>query len=148
MQSPQTPRFKLPLLAIGQAQKELFHNEALTLLDFLTSPIVQAKHDDPATLMPSDGEAWLIDLHPMGEWIEHANHIAVWTAGGWRFVEPSSYLAIYVSDVNETAVFRNNIWVFHGIIAEPQGGSVIDTEARLAIESIINALRIKAVIES
>ena len=28
-----TPRFALPLLAAGQAQKELFHNEALTLPD-------------------------------------------------------------------------------------------------------------------
>lgn len=46
MQSPQTPRYKLPLLAIGQAQKELFHNEALILLDFLIHPIVSAKHAD------------------------------------------------------------------------------------------------------
>ncbi|GAB5488869.1 MAG: hypothetical protein Pars2KO_24390 [Parasphingorhabdus sp.] len=148
MQSYQTPRFKLPLLAIGQAQKELFHNEALILLDFLTCPSVLAIHDDPATLMPSDGQAWLIDLNPIGEWSLRANQIAIWTPGGWRFIEPAGYTELFVSDANEIAVFRNNTWVFHGTISEPGGGEIVDMEARLAIDSILDALRMKAVIGS
>lgn len=34
MNDQTTVRLSLPLLQVGQAQKELSHNEALTLLDF------------------------------------------------------------------------------------------------------------------
>ena len=37
-----TSRFALPLLAAGQADKELTHNEALACLDILLQPVVQA----------------------------------------------------------------------------------------------------------
>ena len=35
-----TPRLSLPTLIPGQAQKELFHNEALQVLDFLVAGAV------------------------------------------------------------------------------------------------------------
>ncbi len=147
MQSLQTPRYKLPLLATGQAHKERFHNEALTLLDFLVCPIVQAKHSDPNILVPSEGKAWLVDANPTGDWVSRTNQIAIWTAGGWRFVEPNIGAEIFIADANETAIFRGNNWVSHGAIVGPEGGSVIDIEARIAIDSMLEALRIKAVIE-
>lgn len=34
-----TPRWTLPLLAAGQAQKEMTHNEALSLLDLIVHPV-------------------------------------------------------------------------------------------------------------
>lgn len=148
MQSSMTPRFSLPLLALGQANKELFHNEALILLDFLVNPSVQAVHDDPSTLSPLEGEAWLIGEDPIGEWALKTNQIAFWTGGGWRFVEPNEHAELFVSNVHETGVFIDNIWVFHGIIEKPAGGSIVDMEARQAIDSILDALRIKAVIRS
>ena len=42
MTDPQTDRFALPLLQPGQAQKEMFHNEALAALDLLIQPAVEA----------------------------------------------------------------------------------------------------------
>ncbi|WP_312846581.1 hypothetical protein [Sphingopyxis sp. PET50] len=39
---PSTARLALPLLAMAQAQKEVTHNEALTLLDLLVQPVVEA----------------------------------------------------------------------------------------------------------
>ena len=148
MQSAQTPRYKLPLLAIGQAQKELFHNEALVLLDFLIRPIVLAQHADPSSLDPADGEAWLVDQNTSGEWASRQDQIAIWTAGGWRFIEPVAHSELFVVSVNETAVFRDGNWVFGGSVFSPVGGSTIDVEARQAIESILAALRIKGVIEN
>lgn len=148
MHSIQTPRFKLPLLAIGQAQKELFHNEAVTLLDFLVCPTVLSIHDDPTSLSPSEGEAWLIDTDASDIWESRANQIAIWTTGGWRFVEPHLQAHIFVADRNETAVYRSGAWVFNSGINNPYGGNVVDVEARQAIDSILEALRIKAIIES
>ena len=148
MQSLQTPRLKLPLLAVGQAQKELFHNEAITLLDFLVCPTVLSIHDDPTSLLPSEGEAWLIDTNPSGLWDSHANQIAIWTNGGWRFVEPHLQAYVFVADRSETAVYRGGAWIFNNGINNPHGGSVVDVEARQAIDSILEALRTKAIIES
>ena len=148
MQSLHTPRYKLPLLATGQSNKELFHNEALTLLDFLVHPAVIAKHRDPDTLDPVEGEAWLIDDDPVGEWVARANQLALWTAGGWRFLEPQRNYQIFSADTGENFVFNNGEWVANGAIVDPEGGPVVDTEARQAIESILDALRLKGVILS
>ena len=53
----ETARFNIPLLAAGQAHKELFHNEALARIDFLLHPIVQAIETDPAAIVPVAGHA-------------------------------------------------------------------------------------------
>lgn len=145
MQLLKTPRFNLPLLATGQAKKEITHNEALILLDFLVSPQVLASHDDPGTLLPSEGDAWLIDPNPVGDWISRANQVAIWSSGGWRFVEPSENLELFVTGTNERAVFRENKWAIHGVIAKPDGGDLVDVEARAAIDSILNMLGINTV---
>lgn len=118
------------------------------MLDFLVQPVVLAKHADPDVLSPSDGEAWLVDQESSGDWAARQNHIAIWTAGGWRFIEPIEHAKLLVKDVKETAVFLDNEWIFGGAISGPTGGSTIDVEARQAIESILEVLRIKAVIEN
>jgi len=148
MQSSYTPRFNLPLLAIGQAQKELYHNEALVLLDFLVNPTAIAIHEDPSLLSPSEGDAWLVGSSPIGEWNSKSSQIAVWTAGGWRFVVPGIGTKIYLLDTNEIAIFRNGDWVLSGQISAPNGGAFVDVEARLAIDSLLTALKDKALIEN
>jgi hypothetical protein len=45
-----TDRFSLPLLVAGQAQKELFHNEALLALDTIVAGAVEKR---PATILPT-----------------------------------------------------------------------------------------------
>ena len=37
----ETPRLKMPFIVAGQAQKEVAHNEALTILDSLCAPAVE-----------------------------------------------------------------------------------------------------------
>lgn len=136
-----TARYKLPLLAVGQAQKELFHNEALSILDFLIQPVVISIEENPELLSPTEGQAWLIGNSPAGEWINHSNQIAGWTVGGWRFVNPSEHMRIFLENEQELVVFRSGTWEFAEQIDDPDGGSVVDTEARDAIESILQTLR-------
>lgn len=55
----QTPRFQLPFIMPGQAQKELHHNEALILIDLGLHAAVEGTRGDPPAV-PEAGEAWLV----------------------------------------------------------------------------------------
>src|SRR3546814_14471192 len=85
---PTTARFQLPLLAAAQAQKEVTHNEALTLLDALVQPVVEAGPQNSPPLAPAVGQCWLVGAAPTAEWSESAGTNATLTAGGWRFAAP------------------------------------------------------------
>src|SRR3546814_14786219 len=83
-----TPRFSLPLLAVAQAQKEVTHNEALTLLDALVHAAIEAGPLATPPANPAIGQCWIVDAAAPGVWSGAENAIAIWTAGGWRFAAP------------------------------------------------------------
>jgi len=135
----ETARFEIPLLAVGQAHKELFHNEALARIDFLLHPTVQAIETDPTALAPIAGQAWLVGPGATNEWLDQQDKIAGWTGNGWLFISPSPLMRIYVESIDSFAFYRG-AWQVSEEVAGPAGGSVIDTEARTAIDSILVAL--------
>ncbi|MBJ7501800.1 MAG: DUF2793 domain-containing protein [Sphingopyxis sp.] len=86
---PTTPRLALPLLAVSQAQKEVTHNEALTLLDALLHAAVEAGPLAAPPASPVTGQCWLVDAVPTGAWAGNSHAIAIWTRrsrvdAGWR----------------------------------------------------------------
>src|SRR3546814_18696274 len=80
-------RLFLPLLAPGQAQKEITHNEALAQLDIITQAVVQAVGVDvpPASLAP--GECRILGPSPEGSWSGMAHNLAGWTENGCSYVQ-------------------------------------------------------------
>ena len=50
-----TERLSMPLLSAGQAQKELFHNEALQLLDMAVAAAVETPPQDDPPAGPAEG---------------------------------------------------------------------------------------------
>ncbi|WP_448662333.1 DUF2793 domain-containing protein [Sphingomonas sp. CJ20] len=159
-----TARHQLPLLQPGQAQKEMSHNEALTLLDLMVQPAMVAIADTPPA-SPQPGQCWRVGSAPMGAWAGKAGQLAGWTDGGWRFVQPREGLTVWIEEGTEFATFYGGDWhagelrgrVFvEGLqvvgkrfsrIAEPQGGSVVDAPARAAIVAVLNALRAHGLID-
>lgn len=137
----ETPRFALPLLSVGQAHKELFHNDALSLLDFLMHPVVQAVVDDPSSLSPEDGDCWLAGPAAVAEWSDRADHIAGWSAGGWHFIKPQESMKIILQSDHSSAIYSGGTWLFLEQVDVPSGGMMIDLEARSAIDSILAVLR-------
>jgi hypothetical protein len=143
-----THRLSLPYLVAGQAQKEVTHNEALTLLDSLVQPVVVEV--GPAAV-PSA---------PVGAWTGKAGSIASWTSGGWRFCEPREGMIVW-SLANTLAARRtSSAWVIgsetattlsiggqqvigprSSAIPDPSGGANVDANARLTLVSILTALR-------
>lgn len=137
---PITARFSLPLLAVAQAQKEVTHNEALTLLDALVAPAVEAGPQNDPPPAPLAGQAWLVGAVPTGAWAGAAGSLALWTAGGWRFVAPRAGMRVIRLDDGLCLCFDGAIWSVPPAIAAPAGGAVVDTEARAAIGALISCL--------
>ena len=155
-----TARFALPLLYAGQAQKELSFNEALTLADALVQACVEAVGADTPPADPDPGRCWIVGTAPTGEWSAAAGALALWTEGGWRFTSPREGMAAWSAGDELPAHYTGGAWRIGRVAAaqlvidgeqvvgarepsieDPDGGSVVDTEARLAIEAILGALR-------
>jgi hypothetical protein len=162
-----TDRLGLPLLVAGQAQKEVTHNEALTLVDMLIQPTVQSVGLTTPPASPSPGQCWIIGQGAVDTWAGHDNALASYTLGGWRFIVPQegmqawsladSTIAVYtdaqwgVGHVNVASINVNNRQVVgaqQSAIASPNGGTTIDSQARTTIASILAALQAHGLIAS
>lgn len=155
-----TPRLVLPMIAAGQAQKELFHNEALQVLDVLVAAAIEGPPLASPPTSPVIGSCYLIAASPTGEWTGHAQKLAAYTSGGWRFIAPRDGMEALVRSSGTTAAYRNGSWEIGTLsgsqvtidgdkvvgargpaIAAPAGGTVVDPEARAAIGEILVRMR-------
>lgn len=151
----------------GQAQKELFHNEALQALDTVVAACVEeaALNDPPAA--PIIGACYIVGGAPTGEWVGHANAIASFSNSGWRFMAAVEGMSVYARSTGIDARFRAGAWEYGNVrasaliigdqqvvgsraaaIAGPSGGTVIDSAARTTIGQILAALRQHGLIET
>lgn len=156
----QTPRWTLPLLVAGQAQKEYFHNEALVRIDALLHG--RAESADVATppSAPTIGQCWIVATGASGAWEGQDGALACWTDGGWRFVPARAGLCVAVADRDHDmrhdgsgwhdAVVRSDGLYIDGqkiigpraaAIAVPAAGTIVDVEARAAISAILTAMQ-------
>lgn len=145
--SDTTPRLGLPLLAAAQAQKEMTHNEALVLADMAMQAVVESIGLTAPPATPALGRCWVVGTAPTGAWSGHAGAIAGWTAGGWRFVAPFEGLAVWSIGDRRIARRTTTAWVTGSSVVAPTGGSVIDTESRVAITAVLSVLRLHGLIE-
>ncbi|MDH7639572.1 DUF2793 domain-containing protein [Sphingomonas oryzagri] len=162
-----TARLALPFIASGQAQKELFHNEALVRIDALLQPAVESLLVDSPPPAPAPGQCWIVGESPVGAWAGQALALAAWSDGGWRFVSPRPGMAVWSLADTLVAHFDGDAWMVGEIrarrllvdgvavvgaqqsaIADPTGGTSQDSEARAAISAILAALRSHGLIAS
>jgi hypothetical protein len=153
-------RFALPYLQPGQAQKELFHNEALAIIDAGLHPVAQSAGDNDPPGSPAPGECWIIGSSPIGAWAGHGGDIACWSEGGWRFIAPVQGMMVWLLDTEVWARRDAGGWAIGDIpaqslsvagvqvvgaqqaaIADPSGGATIDAQARTAIATLLAAAR-------
>jgi hypothetical protein len=160
MSDAMSARLGSPLLQLAQAQKELTHYEALTLLDLAVQAVVEGVGLDAPPAAPTPGQCWIVGAAPTGAWTGQALALAGWTDGGWRFVAARPGMTAW--SLGDTAVARYDAagWsvgtlsgarlVFDGVpmlgarqpaIAAPANGTVADIEARSAIAAILITLR-------
>lgn len=164
--SETTALLGLPLLAAGQSQKEVLHNEAMIALESVAVGLAQEppRNDPPGT--PAVGTLWLTGPAPTGAWAGQADRLALWSDGGWRFLPAAEGMAVRIRTSGLTLERRAGGWTGGEVtatrlviggnqvvgaraaaIAAPSGGSVIDAEARTALATLIVALRTHGLIE-
>lgn len=167
MTQTQTDRLALPLLAAGQAQKEIAHNEALLRLDMASQAVVASADLAGPPAAPVAGTCWIVAGAPTGDWAGRAGTIAGWTSGGWRFVMPGPGWRVWVMDRSRMMRFDGTLWRDEAVrsdgyfvaglrvisgrqaaISGPSGGPFIDTEARASINAILATLRVHGLIAS
>lgn len=160
MADDRTDRLALPLLQAGQAQKEITHNEALTLIDALVQAAAESAELSTPPTSPAPGQCWIVAAPGDAAWTGHAGALACWTAAGWRFAPPVAGMRIWVADRGHAVVHDGAAWLdeparadgFHvagsrvvgvrqAAVGTPSGGAIVDTEARAAVGAILTALR-------
>lgn len=158
-------RFDLPFILPGQAQKEMYHNEALAALDGL----VHAAVEGSAAAVPVDpaaGASWIVAPGAGGAFAGHDGALALRTAGGWRFLAPVEGMAVWDKAAGVMRRWTGAAWSDGAVAAarltiggaqvvgprlaaidDPFGGAVVDAEARTAVAAIIVALKSHGLID-
>jgi hypothetical protein len=164
--SEATPRFRLPFIIPGQAQKEMFHNEALLRLDMALQAAVESAALFLPPENPGEGQCWIVAAPAGGAWAGKEGQLAMWSASGWRFVDAVEGAVVWdkagavelrrtasgwsVGEARCTALFVNGqkvVGTRAPAVPSPSGGTTIDEEARAAVNSLIATLMSHGLIE-
>ena len=164
--SETSARFGLPLILPGQAQKELFHNEALALVDAALHAAVEGAPLAEPPAAPVGGACWLVAAGATGAWAGRDGSLAAWTSGGWRFVAPQPGMCVWDKQAGYPRRWTGAAWNAGEVAAarimvdgqqvvgmrqagvpSPSGGTTIDVEARNAIDALTVALRSHGLID-
>lgn len=159
-------RFALPFILPGQAQKEAYHNEALTLVDGALHACIEAAPLATPPVDPDPGQCWIVAAGATGAWAGETDALACWTAGGWRFVAAVPGMTAWNKGIGCWLTWSGTAWSggelpatalsIEGLqvvgprlatVASPSGGTIIDTEARAAVDSLIATLKSHGLIE-
>jgi len=140
------PRFNIPFLFTGQAQKEFFVNEAHALVDILLHPAIEIESAVPPA-NPEEGQCWLVGNSPTAEWTDQSGNIAGWVSGAWLFVTPQEGMRVFDKSTGQVIFFANG-WQRVAAPAIPSGGQIADVEARVAIGDLVETLRNAGILPS
>ena len=163
----QTDRLGLPLIAAGQAKKEVTHNEGLMTLDLAVQACAESADLAVPPAAPSAGQCWIVGSGASGAWTGQEGLLAGWTSAGWLFLTPRAGWRIWGQNRQNIVAFDGVGWsddpvradgyyqagvrvlgVQQPAIATPSGGTVVDSEARVALAAILGVLRAHGLIAS
>lgn len=106
--SETTPRFDLPLIAAGQAQKHVPVNEALGKLDALIHLSVLGRSSG-APEEPEPGDRHIVGPGAGGPWTGQDGKIASFDSG-WQFLTPRAGWLCWDAGTEELLVFTDGTW--------------------------------------
>ena len=151
----------------GCADPNMGSPGALAALDIAVASCVAGVLVNSPPASPAIGDCYVVGPNPQGSWTGHALALAGFTSGGWRFIEAREGLSAISAQTGEPVVYRSGGWTVGQLrastvsvsgdqvigprlpaVSDPAGGTVIDSEARAAIASILARLRLHGLIAS
>jgi Protein of unknown function (DUF2793) len=105
-----TPNLSLPLIAAGQAQKHITHNEALMQLDRLVQSKVIARTFAAPPASPMQGDSYIVAATPSGTWAGRATEIATFDTGIWSFAAAAAGMRVYVLAEQALLAYTGSSW--------------------------------------
>ncbi|MGX5734096.1 DUF2793 domain-containing protein [Bosea thiooxidans] len=135
-----TPRLSLPLLAAGQAQKHVTHNDALTRLDALVHLSVASRTQGTPPATPTELSAYIVPPGGSGAFAGRDHQLALYEDGGWTFLVPRPGWQAWVADEAEHNLWTGTEWrrdsPLSSLGAESWGvNATADATNRLAVSS-------------
>ena len=136
----ETLRLAFPLLAAGQAQKHVTHNEALLALDAHVHLHLEAFNETNPPASPVDGQIFGLGPNPIGIWASKGGMIARFEDGVWHYGQPRRGWCATVGAMAIPHLHDGVVWkqlVETGISALPAFslGSSGSPDQRLAVRS-------------
>jgi hypothetical protein len=136
------------------------HNRARQQVDMLLCPVVEGAPSAAPPASPVAGACYLVGSGATGAWAGQDGAIACLTDGGWRFVAATEGVQLIDRSSGQIMVRQASSWEI-GIVraqevringqivlrerqpavADPAGGTVIDSQCRAAVGAILGALR-------
>ncbi len=155
---PHSTRLALPLLAAGQAQKDVTHNDALLRLDRVVALAVVSRTAAGPPSSPAAGDCHIVATVAAAAWGQPAGTIMHWQGNGWLPEAPLDGQIALVMDEGIMIVHRSvwqPLWPVAGLvvagrtmlagpaasIAPASGGAIVDAEARAALAAVVAALQ-------
>lgn len=163
--SDTTARHALPLIAAGQAQKDVTHNEALSRVDALLHLAVESTSlaAPPADAAP--GQSWLVPAGAEAAWGAAAGTIMTETGNGWDAFAARAGMTAWDQGNGRFLWYDGNGWRGDGwpsgglnvagtqrlaatpaSIADVAGGSVVDVQARAAVNQLLALMRAQGLV--
>lgn len=114
-----TPKLQMPELVVGQAGKELTHNQALAVLDQLAQAVVVDKDLTAPPGSPANGSMYIVAAAATGAWSGQSGKLAYWltTVAVWTFITPADGWSVWVTDESLKYRYSGGVWVPSGIIS-------------------------------
>lgn len=108
-----TTKLQMPELVVGQAGKELTHNQALAVLDQLAQAVVVDKDLTAPPGSPANGSMYIVAAGATGAWAGQSGKLAYWltTVAAWTFITPADGWSVWVTDEAVRYERKDGAWV-------------------------------------
>lgn len=119
-----TPKLQMPELVVGQAGKELTHNQALAVLDQLAQSVVVDKDLTAPPGSPANGSMYIVAAGATGAWAGQSGKLAYWltTVAAWTFITPADGWSVWVTDEAVRYERKSGAWV---VVASGSGAAQV-----------------------
>jgi len=117
----ETAKLDLPLLDAAQAQKHVTVNEALVRMDAAAHLTLQSVSTATPPGAAAEGDTFAVPTGAVNAWAGQAGRLAIWSNGGWQFMDPATGWRAWVADESAAALFDDGDWLLNGLSVSANG---------------------------